>query len=917
MLFPEGIPAVDSDGSGDFPVSDDMDIIHIMQERDAYKQETEKLRKIIERQRFIIKSLQDQLARKQSASANNTPSAPGSEFSMDPLEQPELDFPKPVVENTPVADAVDRPANMASVALGLSSLSVSTPPKNGNAVRKVSQGSNTANLPQLPNGLAPIELTSVVPNIHPWTKSTRLSEIYADYSARHNSVSPMFKPSTVPWTQSGEEGQQHQQRARSASGSSFTESLKNSIRRTEWPSEWGNQQEQGENSYGGERGAGRQISGLVDDTSRGPSMTVSVDGDHRQETFIRTQPKHDSVFGTAVGNRNADYYATRRVETADPEPASQPADVTINEDDTERLRRSVGRVISSYSTKAPVVPLPVAPETNPTGQSYESADDEMFLRPASVAVHSNGAAVNGILAAASTTSVGEPEDDDNAWLPTDYEGVSNSNDEHVGNSSQQQQLRQSEDAFVEKAPIILTSQQYQEHQQQSLPEEFAWLQNQSPQQPQSQPQSQLQSRQLDQQNQQPLVDRPASPSFGPNSSKGNSWDYDTPIATPLTAAQSIGTPVTHGTNRQPYNNQQAPPAEKQNSYDFQDASRLSTSQNSGIQSPFPFAVQDSNSRYENNSSPAILLAKSAQNMSDAIFRQPALSSLENIDIQIKDSRIKVDERGKEINVYMIDVVFRKEISGLSLQEMIVDSQQPLIVVWTVEKRYSDFLNLHTSLRQVIGQEKLDDKLERLPDKDIFRANAPTKSDKRKLWFEKYLKKALLLSIKDQSPLLQFLSTDRTMEPEKKMPILLGHKEGFLVKRGKNFGGWKRRYYVCKSNKPVLEYSDSPGGSINGTINLSGAIVKMGKSRSDDAVSLRGKGNNKETDMFRHAFLILERPKREGKEPISHPLWAESDRERDEWVMALRYVIVREAEGPERAMKEVNRYVSYTKRKDSN
>ncbi|KAJ2319496.1 Rho GTPase activating protein [Coemansia sp. RSA 2704] len=308
---------------------------------------------------------------------------------------------------------------------------------------------------------------------------------------------------------------------------------------------------------------------------------------------------------------------------------------------------------------------------------------------------------------------------------------------------------------------------------------------------------------------------------------------------------------------------------------------------------------------------------STASVSKAPVSGTPLTSLQGIDVQIKDSRVKIDERGKEVNVYMVDVIWHKEISGMSLQEILVESQQAEVVLWTVEKRYSDFLYLNSQLRHVIHRERLLDKLERLPDKDIFRPNAPTKSDKRKLWFERYLQKALSLTIADKRPLLEFLSTDRAMEPEKNMPILLGHKEGFLVKKGKNFGGWKRRYYVCKSNKPVLEYSELPGGAIIGTINLSGAVVKTGKSRGEESPSSRARGSgSKEADMFRHAFLIEERARREGKSPIAHPLWADSDRERDEWVMALRYVIVRDSDGPDRAMREVTKLVKHAKSKEA-
>lgn len=34
----------------------------------------------------------------------------------------------------------------------------------------------------------------------------------------------------------------------------------------------------------------------------------------------------------------------------------------------------------------------------------------------------------------------------------------------------------------------------------------------------------------------------------------------------------------------------------------------------------------------------------------------------------------------------------------------------------------------------------------------------------------------------------------------------GYKEGYLTKRGKNFGGWKTRFFVLQG--PVLEYYES-------------------------------------------------------------------------------------------------------------
>ncbi|KAJ2727194.1 Rho GTPase activating protein [Coemansia sp. Benny D115] len=853
MSYVDGPMPAEND-SGEFFEHDEQDIIHIIQERDAYKQETEKLRKIIERQRFIIKSLQDQLSRKQGSSASNTPSLQNSDFSPDPLDTPAMDLIKRtlVVETHATPDtrppAQDPPANRcASNALGLSSLSVAAPrkPSGSGGASAQAVGSRRNMAQNLAAGTGPGALAaSNIPvdqqpmggaALRPWVKSTRLSEIYADYSARHNSVSPMFKMppgGNAGWIPGATDEDQHQ-RNRSASGSSFTESLKASIRRTEWPNEWnGAPEDQPEpNGYVSDQSAGHRQG------SFGSRSIAENTPPLREVADEPEQPKHDSAFGSrsleirqqTTGQRNPD------------EGASVVA-APLNNGIPAGSRPSMHRASSSMdrsSINAPSTPLPAVPMANDP------------LEPSALPSVSENNVV----------PIHEEPGEDEPWKTSElesyeYDGPISATDTPATYSPPQMPLQQVPQ--IQQQFAIQQQQQYlpqQPQQQFNMQQQFALQKQQSLQQlsmHQQAPPHQLQHSQVHRQmsrQMEPSKGQGGSPSFGPS-------------AVPVAAGPINDVP--QDVSRRPSNHQ--------------------------IVSPHDF--------------------------NDAVYRQPALSSLDNIDVQIKDSRIKIDERGKEVNVYMIDVVFRKEVSGLSLHEMIVDSQQPAIVVWTVEKRYSDFLYLHTNLRQAMGRERVGDKLERLPEKEIFRANAPAKSDKRKQWFEKYLKRAITLPLRDQSALLHFLSTDRTMEAERAMPILLGHKEGFLVKKGKNFGGWKRRYYVCKSNRPVLEYSDSPGGSINGTINLVGAVVKTGKARGEESSTGRPRTASRDSDMFRHAFLIEERPKREGKEPIAHPLWAESDRERDEWVMALRYVIVREAEGAERAMHEVTRYVNYTKRKEA-
>jgi RalA-binding protein 1 len=53
-------------------------------------------------------------------------------------------------------------------------------------------------------------------------------------------------------------------------------------------------------------------------------------------------------------------------------------------------------------------------------------------------------------------------------------------------------------------------------------------------------------------------------------------------------------------------------------------------------------------------------------------------------------------------------------------------------------------------------------------------------------------------------LCEFLSTN-VKHPEQGITPE-GFKEGYLTKRGKNFGGWKKRYFVLR--RSILEYYES-------------------------------------------------------------------------------------------------------------
>jgi RalA-binding protein 1 len=70
--------------------------------------------------------------------------------------------------------------------------------------------------------------------------------------------------------------------------------------------------------------------------------------------------------------------------------------------------------------------------------------------------------------------------------------------------------------------------------------------------------------------------------------------------------------------------------------------------------------------------------------------------------------------------------------------------------------------------------------------------------------ENYLQTLIHLPVKNNDEVIAFFTSD--IVRDLKQPVMrAGHKEGYLTKRGKNFGGWKTRFFVLQG--PVLEYYD--------------------------------------------------------------------------------------------------------------
>ncbi|KAF9078108.1 hypothetical protein BDP27DRAFT_1413038 [Rhodocollybia butyracea] len=234
------------------------------------------------------------------------------------------------------------------------------------------------------------------------------------------------------------------------------------------------------------------------------------------------------------------------------------------------------------------------------------------------------------------------------------------------------------------------------------------------------------------------------------------------------------------------------------------------------------------------------------------------TDLPHTKINVSQSFVRPNDRGKEVLSFVVYVDPGKGKEG-----------------WKVEKMYSDVLNLDQRVRGSVGK-TIGKKIVTLPEGKLWKDHAPAKADQRKAVLETYLQSLINLPVKSNDEVIAFFTTD--IVKDAMQPVMqAGYKEGYLTKRGKNFGGWKTRYFVLQG--PVLEYFDCRGGTHLGSITVSGAQIGR-QQRSNNSAS------TDEEKEYRHAFLIVEAKKGPGGNHPRHVLCAESDIERDSWVEIL-------------------------------
>ncbi|CAK7562429.1 MAG: Rho GTPase activating protein [Sporothrix epigloea] len=222
-------------------------------------------------------------------------------------------------------------------------------------------------------------------------------------------------------------------------------------------------------------------------------------------------------------------------------------------------------------------------------------------------------------------------------------------------------------------------------------------------------------------------------------------------------------------------------------------------------------------------------------------------------------------------------------------------------LWRVEKNTASLARLDQRLKQCSRFTA------KTPDRSLFSGHAPAKLDARRQALNIYLDELVNTQLDNSTAieLCRYLSTntlppntDQTgstsadMQKDEQVGMASSGDRpvmsGYLTKRGKNFGGWKVRYFVLQG--PHLKYYEAPGGAHLGTIKLQNAQIRKQSKGNDTASPLGGSTNNNASDelddQYRHAFLILEPKKKDPTALTKHFLCAESDHERGQWVDCL-------------------------------
>jgi RalA-binding protein 1 len=272
------------------------------------------------------------------------------------------------------------------------------------------------------------------------------------------------------------------------------------------------------------------------------------------------------------------------------------------------------------------------------------------------------------------------------------------------------------------------------------------------------------------------------------------------------------------------------------------------------------------------------------------------NALPSIDVKVASSRLKPSRAS---------MMFPKNFEDDPVFTLAIFSRATGRELWRVEKDSASLAALDQTLKQSPSITA------RAPEKSLFSGHAPAKVDARRAALDTYLDEILNTQMDTATALeiCKYLSTNAVepnaeeMNPRGELtaesPVKAGPggrplKNGYLTKKGKNFGGWKARFFVLDG--PVFKYYESPGGPHLGAIKLQNAQIGKQQQHQESAADLEDMDNQ-----YRHAFLILEPKRKDSSSHVRHVLCAESDKERDQWVDALlQYVDYKDSDEDDHA-----------------
>lgn len=335
-------------------------------------------------------------------------------------------------------------------------------------------------------------------------------------------------------------------------------------------------------------------------------------------------------------------------------------------------------------------------------------------------------------------------------------------------------------------------------------------------------------------------------------------------------------------NRSTSSQQSVPQIQKDSRHLAPQDSDPSTSESSSLIGAFPMP------------SPGIIFKGFVTDHFPGLLLPP--SALPQIHVKVDSSRLRPSRMS-----YMAP----KQSEENPVFSLAVHKRSDDMQLWRVEKTLNALAQLDSDLK-ACSKFKM-----KLPDRALFMGHAPARIDARRSALAAYFGHMLdtHMDEKASNVVCAFFSSDAigieasdyfsmsqpvaAEAPPGPKPKPKPRKAGYLTKKGKNFGGWKARYFVLDG--PILKYFEAPGGAQLGTIKLQHASIGRQTGGAQEGVE--------EENQFRHAFLIME-PKRKDKQShIQHVLCAESDEERDNWVRCLmKYVDDDESQRPKTATK---------------